>query len=68
MTALEPTEVPVPASLARCEDPAVLGAPFYVMEKCPRPALPVRGRPRTARNVHKNALARADLRRQKERR
>ncbi len=33
MAALESTEVPVPHMLAHCEDPAVLGAPFYVMEK-----------------------------------
>lgn len=29
--ALGPTAVPVPAALARCDDPTVLGAPFYVM-------------------------------------
>ena len=33
MTALYDTPVPVPRTLALCEDPAVLGAPFYVMEK-----------------------------------
>lgn len=31
LTALWPTAVPVPQPLALCEDPAVTGAPFYVM-------------------------------------
>jgi aminoglycoside phosphotransferase (APT) family kinase protein len=33
ISALEPTDVPVPRTIALCEDPDVLGAPFYVMEK-----------------------------------
>jgi aminoglycoside phosphotransferase (APT) family kinase protein len=33
MTALSDTVVPVPATYALCEEPDVLGAPFYVMEK-----------------------------------
>jgi aminoglycoside phosphotransferase (APT) family kinase protein len=32
LTALRPTDVPVPAMLGLCEDPGVTGAPFYVME------------------------------------
>jgi aminoglycoside phosphotransferase (APT) family kinase protein len=32
MSALTPTAVPVPAMVTLCEDPAVIGAPFYVME------------------------------------
>ncbi len=32
LTALAPTPVPVPATLAYCADPAVIGAPFYLME------------------------------------
>ncbi|WP_395691120.1 phosphotransferase family protein [Nocardioides sp.] len=32
MTALAPTAVPVPATYALCQDPDVIGAPFYVME------------------------------------
>jgi aminoglycoside phosphotransferase (APT) family kinase protein len=32
MSALTPTPVPVPAMVTLCEDPAVIGAPFYVME------------------------------------
>jgi aminoglycoside phosphotransferase (APT) family kinase protein len=32
MTALAGSGVPVPATYALCEDPAVIGAPFYVME------------------------------------
>nr|WP_218859101.1 phosphotransferase family protein [Petropleomorpha daqingensis] len=33
ITALGPTDVPVPRTLHLCDDPAVLGAPFYVMER-----------------------------------
>jgi aminoglycoside phosphotransferase (APT) family kinase protein len=32
LTALYPTEVPVPRTLAYCDDPDVIGAPFYVMD------------------------------------
>jgi aminoglycoside phosphotransferase (APT) family kinase protein len=32
MSALAPTTVPVPSTVALCEDPAVMGAPFYVMQ------------------------------------
>src|SRR5947199_6104278 len=35
ITALRPTNVPVPGTLLLCQDPAVLGAPFYVMEFVP---------------------------------
>jgi aminoglycoside phosphotransferase (APT) family kinase protein len=35
ITALSPTSVPVPATLALCADPTVIGAPFYVMELMP---------------------------------
>jgi aminoglycoside phosphotransferase (APT) family kinase protein len=34
MTALQHTPVPVPATYAMCTDNSVLGAPFYVMERC----------------------------------
>jgi aminoglycoside phosphotransferase (APT) family kinase protein len=33
LSALGPTAVPVPHTLHLCTDPAVLGAPFYVMER-----------------------------------
>ena len=33
LTALEPTAVRTPRVLAVCDDPAVIGAPFYVMER-----------------------------------
>jgi len=33
ISALEPTDVPVPRTIVLCEDTDVLGAPFYVMEK-----------------------------------
>jgi aminoglycoside phosphotransferase (APT) family kinase protein len=32
MSALAPTRVPVPAMVTLCEDPGVIGTPFYVME------------------------------------
>src|SRR5215207_8599228 len=32
MSALGSTDVPVPATYAYCDDPAVTGAPFYVMD------------------------------------
>jgi aminoglycoside phosphotransferase (APT) family kinase protein len=32
LTALNGTEIPVPAPVAQCSDPEVIGAPFYVME------------------------------------
>jgi len=33
ISALEQTDVPVPRTIVLCDDPDVLGAPFYVMEK-----------------------------------
>ncbi|QNN55192.1 phosphotransferase family protein [Nocardioides mesophilus] len=35
MTALQDTEVPVPRTYGLCQDPGVIGAPFYVMERVP---------------------------------
>ena len=35
ISALSATSVPVPATLALCADPTVIGAPFYVMELMP---------------------------------
>ena len=32
IAALHPTGLPVPRAMALCEDPSVIGAPFYVME------------------------------------
>jgi aminoglycoside phosphotransferase (APT) family kinase protein len=34
MTALRDTAVPVPTTYAMCQDDSVVGAPFYVMERC----------------------------------
>ena len=34
LTALRESGVPVPRTLALCTDPAVTGAPFYLMERC----------------------------------
>jgi len=33
MSALQGSDVPVPATRAFCDDPAVIGAPFYVMDR-----------------------------------
>ncbi|RKN49087.1 phosphotransferase family protein [Micromonospora endolithica] len=33
ISALAPTDVPVPAALLLCTDPEVIGAPFYLMER-----------------------------------
>ncbi|MDO3700397.1 phosphotransferase family protein [Micromonospora sp. C28SCA-DRY-2] len=35
ISALAPTDVPVPAALLHCPDPDVIGAPFYLMERVP---------------------------------
>jgi aminoglycoside phosphotransferase (APT) family kinase protein len=35
ISALRPTAVPVPDALAHCDDPEVLGAPFYLMSDVP---------------------------------
>lgn len=35
MSALQPTDVPVPPLRGLCADPAVLGAPFYLMDRVP---------------------------------
>ena len=39
MSALAHSAVPVPPMVALCEDPAVLGAPFFIMERVPGEAL-----------------------------
>jgi aminoglycoside phosphotransferase (APT) family kinase protein len=39
LAALESTEVPAPRVLARCEDPAVIGSPFFVMSYIPGHAI-----------------------------
>ena len=33
MSALQGSEVPVPVTRARCDDPSLIGAPFYVMDR-----------------------------------
>jgi aminoglycoside phosphotransferase (APT) family kinase protein len=35
ISGLAPTAVPVPAALGFCDDPGVIGAPFYVMKEVP---------------------------------
>jgi aminoglycoside phosphotransferase (APT) family kinase protein len=48
MTALADSGVPVPKTYALCEDPEVIGAPFYVMEN-------------VAGNIYRTAKSAADL-------
>jgi aminoglycoside phosphotransferase (APT) family kinase protein len=43
MTALSPTPVPVPRTLHLCQDPGVIGAPFYLMERVDGPVYRRRG-------------------------
>ena len=68
ITALQATDVPVPATYALCEDIDVIGAPFFVMERVEgtpyRTCLPARAawarayrRPRRADGGHPGRLA-----------
>jgi aminoglycoside phosphotransferase (APT) family kinase protein len=61
LAALGPTDVPVPAVLGLCEDPAVNGAPFLVMEYVDglvlRDATAVAQLPEPARRVASQSLA-----------
>ena len=51
ITALADTDVPVPATYAHCDDPDVIGAPFYVMERVDgTPYRPARSSSRSARS------------------
>lgn len=59
MRALAGTDVPVPRTLALCEDEAVVGRAFYVMEYIDgrvlwEPALPGMNRDERARDNHRN--------------
>jgi aminoglycoside phosphotransferase (APT) family kinase protein len=49
LEALVPRRVPAPLPVAYCDDESVIGAPFYVMERCPgvilRAATPPEGSP-----------------------
>jgi aminoglycoside phosphotransferase (APT) family kinase protein len=67
LTALAPTDVPVPRTLALCTDPEVIGCPFYVMAEVPgvvmRTAEDTAGLTPEARSAMADALVRtlADL-------
>jgi aminoglycoside phosphotransferase (APT) family kinase protein len=39
MAALEGSQVPVPAMVDLCEDPGIIGTPFYIMQRAPGTAL-----------------------------
>ncbi len=43
ISALAPTEVPVPKALLLCTDPEVIGAPFYLMDRVPGTVFRSRG-------------------------
>jgi aminoglycoside phosphotransferase (APT) family kinase protein len=54
MSALAGTDVPVPRTYAHCDDPEVLGAPFYVMERVDGVAI------RTARELDDRGTERTE--------
>ena len=54
MSALAGTDVPVPRTYAHCDDPEVLGAPFYVMERVDGVAI------RTARELDERGTDRTE--------
>ncbi len=56
MSALAATTVPVPEMVALCEDPAVMGVPFYVMQYVEGAVLR-----RTAQSAHLTGGQRADI-------
>ncbi|MEV0152463.1 phosphotransferase family protein [Micromonospora sp. NPDC050686] len=62
ITALAPTAVPVPAALLLCADPAIIGAPFYLMAKVDGRVLRSRVQtdPLTAGQRHDLAMAMMD--------
>ncbi|MGC1215382.1 MAG: phosphotransferase family protein [Micromonospora sp.] len=62
ISALAPTEVPVPAALLYCADDEVIGAPFYLMEKVDGEVFRSRSQtdPLTAGQRHDLAMAMMD--------
>ena len=60
ISALAPTDVPVPGCIVLCEDTGVVGAPFYVMDKIRGYGVPGRGPARAARRTAHAGDLRAD--------
>ncbi|MGC4812559.1 phosphotransferase family protein [Micromonospora sp. DT228] len=59
ISALAPTEVPVPGALLLCADPEVIGAPFYLMERMPGEVFRARSQTDPLGDDRRRALAMA---------
>ncbi|MFE9919700.1 phosphotransferase family protein [Micromonospora sp. NPDC005553] len=59
ISALAPTEVPVPGALLLCTDPEVIGAPFYLMERMPGEVFRARAQTDPLGDERRRALAMA---------
>ncbi|MCG5448618.1 MULTISPECIES: phosphotransferase family protein [Micromonospora] len=59
ISALAPTEVPVPGALLLCTDPEVIGAPFYLMERMPGEVFRTRAQTDPLGDERRRALAMA---------
>ncbi|GIJ39864.1 phosphotransferase family protein [Micromonospora andamanensis] len=59
ISALAPTEVPVPGALLLCPEPDVLGAPFYLMERVPGEVFRSRSRTDQLTSAQRHGLATA---------
>ncbi|KAB1946261.1 phosphotransferase family protein [Micromonospora sp. ALFpr18c] len=57
ISALAPTEVPVPDALLLCADPEVIGAPFYLMERAPGEVFRTRAQTDPLGDERRRALA-----------
>ncbi|GGO26008.1 phosphotransferase family protein [Micromonospora parathelypteridis] len=57
ISALAPTEVPVPGALLLCTDPDVIGAPFYLMERMPGEVFRTRAQTDPLGDERRRALA-----------
>ncbi|MET7668784.1 phosphotransferase family protein [Micromonospora luteifusca] len=57
ISALAPTEVPVPGALLLCTDPEVIGAPFYLMERMPGEVFRTRAQTDPLGDERRRALA-----------
>lgn len=59
ISALAPTDVPVPGTLLLCTDPDVIGAPFYLMERVPGEVFRTRAQTDPLGDERRHALAMA---------
>ncbi|MBG6103092.1 phosphotransferase family protein [Micromonospora vinacea] len=59
ISALAPTDVPVPGTLLLCTDPEVIGAPFYLMERMPGEVFRTRAQTDPLGDERRRALAMA---------